>query len=69
MTSKLATKLKRFIGTYLFDSSDELEIYVTHNGYSFSILDPSFQSNIDVNDKRFNVHVDNEQKILKFSIG
>lgn len=62
--------LNLFLGKQIIDCYDQIEAIAKSKGYSVNVMDPTVNnSNIDVNYQRLNVHVDDDSKIISFSVG
>lgn len=66
----LLEKFKKFEGKQLIDCADEIESMAAQHGLLFNASDPTFnKKSIDRESNRLNARVDEDFKIVKFTLG
>lgn len=66
---RVLEKFKKFEGKQLIDCSDEIQKMVDELGLLFNARGPDAPRDIDRESNRLNVRVDENSKILKFTLG
>lgn len=62
-------KFKKFEGKQLIDCADEIQRMANECGLKFNPRDPDAPRDIDRESNRLNVRVDDDFKILRFTLG